>query len=166
MTLSNLTLAATLTLTALIAGLYYGYLCSVNPGLHKLSDAEYVAAMQSINRAIQNPVFFLSFFGTLVLLPVSAYLNYQPNSMRFYLLVAAAVLYATGSFGLTVVGNVPLNETLDKFDLQSANASGVHYARLAFEPAWNVFHSIRTFATIGSLVLAALACVQKSADLA
>jgi len=27
--------------------------------------------MQSINRAIQNPVFFISFFGALILLPVA-----------------------------------------------------------------------------------------------
>ena len=45
-------------LMALIAGLFYSFSVSVNPGLHKLSDSEYIKATKSINRAILNPFFF------------------------------------------------------------------------------------------------------------
>jgi uncharacterized membrane protein len=51
----------TATVTALIAGLFYAYTCSVNIGLGKLPDEGYIAAMQSINREILNLLFFVSF---------------------------------------------------------------------------------------------------------
>ena len=77
MTASNVILVVTATCTALIAGLLYAYSCSVIPGLKSLPDAEYIVTMQSINKAIQNPVFFISFMGTLVLLPITTYMNYS-----------------------------------------------------------------------------------------
>lgn len=84
MYISNLVLAATAILTALVAGLFYAYSCSVSPGLGRLPDAGYLSAMQSINRAIQNPVFFISFLGCLILLPLSTYLHYSsPVTLRF-----------------------------------------------------------------------------------
>ena len=163
MTASNIVLALALTSAALIAGLYYGYSCSVNPGLGKLPDAEYISAMQSINNAILNPVFFFSFMGTLVLLPLASYLNYNPmQPARFYLLVAAAALYLVGSFGVTLFGNVPLNDALAAFDLKSATATEIHTARLSFEPKWNNLHQIRTVASVICLVLTAFACLEKT----
>ena len=86
MTTTNIILTIAATTTALIAGLLYAYSCSVNIGLGRLADAEYISAMQSINKAIQNPLFFISFMGTLLLLPLCTYLNYgQPLSNRFWL---------------------------------------------------------------------------------
>ncbi len=74
MKMATLLLLGTAVLTALIAGLFYAYSCSVVLGLGKLSDAEYLKAMQNINREILNPVFFMmSFMGTAILLPVSAF---------------------------------------------------------------------------------------------
>ena len=59
-----LTLAgATFTTGLIIAGVFYAYAVSVNLGLATQPDADYVAAMQVINERIQNPLFFLSFFG-------------------------------------------------------------------------------------------------------
>ena len=72
LTPQNSLLFLSVLLSGLIMGLLYGYACSVNPGLNKLSDAEYLRAMQSINTAIQNPVFFISFMGTLFILPVTS----------------------------------------------------------------------------------------------
>ncbi len=61
MTVVNIILLITATLTGLSAGLFYAYACSVNSGLGRLPDREYLAAMQSINREILNPVFFAGF---------------------------------------------------------------------------------------------------------
>src|SRR6185436_7442102 len=121
LTLPVIILVVAATTTALMAGLFYAYSCSVNLGLGRLPDAEYLAAMQSINKAIQNPVFFISFFGTLAMLPLSAYLHYgQPPYMRFWCLLTATIVYLIGVFGVTIFGNVPLNETLAVFNLHSA----------------------------------------------
>jgi hypothetical protein len=61
-----LTLAGATLTTGLIAGVFYAYAVSVNLGLAAQPDAAHVAAMQAINERIQNPVFFLSFFGAVL----------------------------------------------------------------------------------------------------
>ena len=160
MTVSNLLLELTATCTALIAGLLYSYSCSVMPGLKSLPDSEFIAVMQSINRAIQNPVFFISFMGTLLLLPVSTYMHYsQPLSSRFWLLLIATIFYLAGVFSVTAFGNIPLNNTLDKFDLLNAPAEAIHLQRISFEARWNNLHTVRTISSIVALILVITACV-------
>ncbi len=162
MNLPNLSLILAVIASALIAGLYYAYSCSVNPGLAKLPDAQYVSAMQSINESILNPAFFMSFFGTLILLPAATYFNYNPfEPMRFWLLVAASVCYAAGSFGVTLFGNLPLNDMLAAVDLKSATEAKIHSVRAMYEAKWNAFHSVRTAFSVLALVLSAIACAIK-----
>jgi uncharacterized membrane protein len=129
---SNIILVLAALSTALMAGLFYSYSCSVNPGLVRLGDKEYLMAMQSINRAILNPAFFSAFIGSLVLLPLSAYLNYNPQSVRFWLLCVAACTYAIGLFGVTMFGNVPLNEMLDKFSISASSIEEITAMRKLF----------------------------------
>lgn len=163
MTIANIILALTTLTTALIAGLLYAYSCSVNAGLGQLSDANYILAMQSINRAIQNPLFLMSFMGTLILLPISTYLHYgQPQLNRFYFLLFATIIYAIGVIGVTAFGNVPLNNILDKFNVASNNADLIAFERAKFENSWNQWHLIRTIAAVITLILVILACLNKN----
>lgn len=161
MTVVNIILLITATLTGLSAGLLYAYACSVNLGLGRLPDREYLSAMQSINKEILNPLFFVGFFGAFILLFVSAYLNYrQPASSRFIFLLVAALVYAIGVFGVTSFGNVPLNDGLAKVNLQSSSLAEISKLRISFEVPWNRLHSIRTIASVISLVLVILACLK------
>lgn len=158
----NVLLLITATLTGLSAGLLYAYACSVNLGLGRLPDKEYLAAMQSINKEILNPVFFMGFFGALILLPVTSFLNYsQPVTSRFIFLIVATLIYATGTFGVTAFGNVPLNNVLAKINLQSISSAEISKIRIDFEGPWNRLHNIRTVASIISLVFVILACLSK-----
>ena len=158
MSIVNIILIITATSTGLIAGLFYAYSCSVNPGLAGLPDAQYVAAMQSISSAILNPVFFASFLGTLILLPLSCYLNFlPPYSQRFVFLLAAALIYIIGSFGVTIFGNVPLNDALGRINLKTASTEEISNARIAFENLWNRLHSVRTLASMASFILVVIA---------
>ena len=120
---------------------------------------EYLTAMQSINRAILNPLFYISFFGALVLLPLNAYLQFHPHSIKFMLLAGAAALYIIGLFGVTVAGNVPLNNMLDGVDLGSVSADKLAFIRKAFENPWNQWHAVRTVAVFLSLVLAVIGSI-------
>jgi uncharacterized membrane protein len=154
MVLESIILVIAGSLTALVTGLFYGYSVSVNGGLHRLNDPEYVKAMQSINAVIQNPIFFVSFIGPVILLPLSAFLQRDTNSMQFALLLASSTLYIAGSFGLTMVGNVPLNVRLAKFDASKASSGNeIAQARARFEKPWNRLHAIRTIASIAATVL-------------
>ena len=163
MTVSNVILVLTTTCVALMAGLFYSYSCSVVLGLKLLPDAAYIASMQSINKAIQNPVFFISFIGSLLLLPVSTYLNYyQSPPMHFWLLLAATIVYFIGAFGVTALGNIPLNNALEKFDLLHASRETISLQRITFEARWNNLNVIRTISSIISLVLLIIACINSN----
>lgn len=160
MTLSNILLAFAVVATALMAGLFYSYSCSVIPGLAKLNDAGYLSAMQSINRAIQNPAFFSAFFGALLLLPLAAWANYGvPVTPRFWWLVAGTMAYGIGLFGITVLCNVPLNNLLDGFEINSATPQQLAEMRLRFEQPWNFWNVVRTIAVILALVCSVIACL-------
>ncbi|ROI05136.1 DUF1772 domain-containing protein [Chryseobacterium sp. G0240] len=157
MKMATLLLLITAVLTALIAGLFYAYSCSVVLGLGKLSDIEYLKAMQSINREILNPVFFLSFMGTAVLLPVSTFVfRGQP---AFIFLLTASLAYLIGVFGITVGGNVPMNDVLDRFDISGAATEAVRKMRDSFERRWNLLNNIRTFFSVITIALVVCACI-------
>ena len=156
-------LGVTATATALMSGLFFAFSWAVMPGLKRLPDASYIMAMQSINRAIQNPLFFAAFFGAALLLPLSTYLDYspvKPLSVRFWLLLAASGIYIVGVIGVTIGGNVPLNETLDAFDVQSASISDILDQRHAFEFPWSRFHMIRSGASFLAILLVVAACLR------
>lgn len=160
MTLIDTLLILTGTLTALLAGVFFGYAVSVNGGLHRLKDAEYVRAMRSINIVIQNFLFFLSFMGPVVLLPLVTFLTRNDaDSTRFMLLLAASVVYIVGSFGLTVAGNVPLNDKLAKVNVNTASETDIATARRQFEQPWNRLHAVRTLASIAATVFVFAACL-------
>lgn len=140
--------------SALLTGLLYGYSCSVNPGLGKLPDTMYLEAMQSINREILNPWFFASFIGTLILLPAAAWHSYvHAPKISFLLITAAALVYIIGVFGITAAGNVPLNESLAKFNISMANQVSISAQRKLFEARWNNYHTLRTLCAILTLIL-------------
>jgi len=144
--------------TGLMSGLFFSYSTSVSPGLKNISDTACLASMQSINRAILNPVFFFVFFGALLFLPLNGYLQFEkPMKVSSGLFFAAAIVYIIGAFGVTVLGNIPLNNTLDKFNLSNASADGMRSMRNLFETRWNNLNLIRTVASTISFSLLILA---------
>lgn len=146
--------------TGLIAGLFYAYSCSVNAGLGRLPDAQYIAAMQSINEAIINPLFMSTFMGTLLLLPACTFIHYSsPPTSRFYWLLLALVIYTVGVFGITIAGNVPLNNALAKADLNMLSPEKIRAQRELFEGPWNKLHRIRSIAAVLTLLCVIMACV-------
>jgi uncharacterized membrane protein len=163
--METITLAITATMTALMAGLFFAWSVSVVPGLARLSDHEYVAAFQAMNRAIQNPIFLFCFMGVAIALPLCAWMQFDLKSLRFWFLVAAVASYWIGVIGVTMIGNVPMNETLDGFQLQGANAAEVAQARLNFEAPWNKLNMIRTIASTVSILFVVLSCLVTEKDI-
>lgn len=158
--LSDVLLVIAATSTALMAGLFFAWSCSVTIGIARLPDNGYIAAFQSMNRAILNLVFLACFMGTLLLLPVVTFMHYTPNpSGRFWFLLAASVLYGLGVFGVTMAFNVPMNETLDKFPLQTASPQEMAALRAWFEGRWNNLNMVRTIAGTLSVICVIIACM-------
>lgn len=154
LSLGNIFQIGAVLLTGLLAGLFYGYDCSVIKGLGNLPAKEYLSAFQSINKAILNPYFFISFMGSLVVLPIATWILYKGASpVTFCFLVAATIIYVIAVFGVTIFGNVPLNNALDVFDITTADAYSMEEMRLKFESSWNTLHHIRTYASMLAFLL-------------
>lgn len=146
--------------TALMAGFFYSWSCSVIPGLALLPNVAYLQTMQSINRAIQNPVFFAGFMGTAILLPLCVWKQWGGAGSG--LLLAAAICYWIGVMGVTVFGNVPLNNMLDGAQLSATSQQRLAELRTAFEQPWVRLNTIRTGASIAALALVLLAMLRSS----
>ena len=155
MNLLKLTEIAALLCTGLLAGVFFAFEIAVNPALHRLSDMGYLSAMQHTNRIIQNPAFLLVFMAPVLLLPLAAWQHWGKMPGSFYWLAAVA-LYVSAVFGVTVFFNVPLNELLDKFDLNNASQADVQAMREHYEIPWNRWHTLRTWAAVGAFLLAIL----------
>lgn len=157
---SKLILILAALAAALMAGLFYAWSVSVMPGIGRLSDKGFLSAMQAMNKAIMNPLFFLAFFGAALLLPVTVLQHYgRPASVRFWLLLAACLCYLLGVMGVTIAANVPLNNTLDVFNVSTAGPSELRAMRSDFEGPWNRWNHIRTVCAILTALLVIIACL-------
>lgn len=164
--MGNLTLACAVLTTGLMAGVFYAYAVSVNLGLTEQPDATYVATMNEINEKIQNPAFLPIFFGA-VLFPfaaLAASYSPRPRSGRFWLISLACVTYVGGSFLVTALVNVPLNEELARVPA-GASAGELARARAAYEAPWNFWNGVRgLFSTLAFLALIEACLLREDRD--
>lgn len=152
--MERILLLGTTVLVALTAGLFYAWSCSVMPGLARLADTPYLHAMQAMNRAILNPMFFLSFLGSTVLLPLCAWQQTRELGVQgATLVIAAALIHVVGMFGVTVLGNVPLNNILDATDIGRADANELARLRGLFQSTWVRLNMVRACAATLALIL-------------
>ena len=152
----SFTLFIAVSLTGLSAGLFYAWMVSVIPGTRKVLDLTYLESMQSINRAILNPAFYLIFMGSPLVLAISTFQQFN-SGPKFWLLLAATLIYILGTFGVTVFGNVRLNDALDVLDLASLGEIEIKSFRESYEGKWNRLHWIRTVFAVLAFVFSVLA---------
>ena len=155
----GLTLACAVLTTGLMAGVFYAYAVSVNLGLAEQPDASYVATMNEINEKIQNPLFVPVFFGA-VAFPLAALIAHLPHrrSGRFRLIFLCCALYFGGSFLVTVLANIPLNEELARVSAD-APADELARARAAYEGPWNFWNGVRALFSAAAFVVLIVACL-------
>lgn len=158
-------LGASIVATGLMSGLWYGWTVSVIPGTRRIPDTSYVATMQNINKAIINPAFIIPFLGIPLLLGGAALLQFRAgDNRRGWLLAGAAATYVVGVLGVTIGGNVPLNDALDTFDLARSTEEAIAIRRNSYETPWNRWHYLRTSANVGSFILASAAAITAATD--
>lgn len=150
----------TLTLVAalgcgLMAGVFFAFSVSVMKALARLPSAEGIAAMQSINVAIINPVFLAAFLGTAavcVLVIIASLLRWHdPGAV--YLLIGGA-LYLVGSLLVTLVFNVPKNEALASIARADPEGASLWTDYLSKWTAWNHVRTAAALAAAASFSIA------------
>jgi len=147
-------LAIAILFTGLMAGIFFTWSNAVKPGIGKLSDIEYLTALQSMNRVILNNTFKLVFIGAVIavaLVPIF-YFNLYPKNI-FWLFISALIIYWVGAFGVTIFGNIPLNEILDKSNLESMTLSEIKALRISIEAKWNNLNLIRSVSSFITFIL-------------
>ncbi len=141
--------------TGVMAGVFCAFSTLVMRGLGSLPAAQGVAAMNAINTTAMLPAFMLVFVGSAVLCAVIAVVTFVlwPDEGTVALLLGSA-LYLFGSFGVTMVANVPRNDTLLKLDPGTSEAA-------AYWPTyireWTVWNHVRMIAAAGAAVSYVLA---------
>jgi uncharacterized membrane protein len=141
--------------SALVAGIFFAFSTFIMRALARLSPAQEIAAMQSINVAVMNKWFFAPFFGTAVCcltLSISCVFRWQgPTAM--YLLIGS-LLYLLGTILVTIVCNVPLNDSLAAVDPASTNAGQVWANYVTTWTAWNHVRTITALAAAAAFTAA------------
>jgi uncharacterized membrane protein len=138
----------------LMAGVFLAFSSFVMSALARLPPPQGIAAMQAINVRAVTPVFMSVFFGTAVLcafLAVAALLS--PRTPGDGFLLSGALCYLVGSFLVTAVVNVPLNNRLAAAD-PTADAAATLWSRyLRTWTAWNHVRTVASLAATGMLTL-------------
>ena len=132
---------------SLVTGFIFTYAIIVMPGLSKLSDKEFLKAFQVTDAVIQNkqPIFMLIWVGSIVsvlsLILISiAYVGLSET----WLIVLVALIYLLGVQGITILIHLPLNNQIQKLNLEKLKDENLRDERLNFENKWNFFNNIRT----------------------
>ena len=135
----------------LVGGIFFAFSTFVMAALGRLPSDQGIAAMNSINVTVINPLFFLAFFGTgllCLLLAGGSFVWWDQLSGK--LVLAAAVIYLAGCIGITMAFNVPLNNALAAVAMGTPEATALWSLYLDKWTAWN------TVRTVAPLVSAAL----------
>lgn len=158
---SNLSLFTATLLIGLTAGLCFTWGNAVTPGIGQLNDLGYLQAFQKMNRSIENPLFFVVFFGSFLVGIAAIFTNKGVSPEHFRLVLLAISLYFLGVVLVTIFGNVPLNQILDKTDLANSSLEELRALRERFENPWNRFHIIRIITSMISFALLLIASIGK-----
>ena len=152
--LFTLTLATALA-CAVVAGVFFAFSNFVMRALATIAPAAGIAAMQSINRVVLNPLFLMIFVGTaaacVALLALSLWRWPAPGAAC---LALGGLFYLVGTFGVTMTFNVPRNETLARIDASAPEAVAPWRAYVV---AWTRWNHVRTAAALIAAALLTLA---------
>jgi uncharacterized membrane protein len=141
--------------SGLIAGVLFVFSISIMAAFARIPAAEGIRAMQTINRTILNPLFMVTFIGPAVLsaaLSLLVLLGKAGENGAWIL--AASLFYILGTFLVTVLGNVPMNEKLDTIDPGSGDAYWQSYLR-----RWTRLNHFRTATALVACALFAIALI-------
>ena len=146
-------------LCALVTGFIFTYAVVVMPGFAKLDDRDFIRAFQVTDGVIQNnqPLFMLAWVGSIVSVVATMILGFiEHHGIERWTVFAIGFVYLLGVQGITIRIHLPLNNRLQRLEIDEMDPESLSKERDKFETRWNYFNNIRTliaFAVSFSLLL-------------
>ena len=153
MDMLDVTLIFSITLCSLVSGFILTYSIVVMPGLSNLNDKDFLKAFQVTDAVIQNnqPLFMFTWIGSIVAILTTIVASLiTAGLLEFWLIILVGAAYLLGVQGITVAIHIPLNNHIQKLNIEELNDKTLAYERKNFEAKWNFFNKIRTFVAISA----------------
>lgn len=132
---------------SLVTGFIFTYAVIVMPGFSKLNDKDFIRAFQVTDNVIQNnqPLFMLIWIGSILsMISTIAFSIFNINADYSILIMSTGFFYLIGVQGLTISIHIPLNNKIQKIDVDKEDELKLNEVRKEFEIKWNYYNRIRT----------------------
>jgi uncharacterized membrane protein len=133
-----------IVLLALVMGVFWGTWFTLTRSIDTFSAAEFVDIGKTIIANVRTPMRILMPL-TLILVATATWLTPDKRSAAFYLRVAALLL-AVAALVITVGVEVPIDNQIKTWTATTMPAGWE-----VLRARWQMFHTLRTFASIGAL---------------
>ena len=131
----------------LVTGFVLTYAIVVMPGLSRLTDRTFLRTFQVTDEIIQNnqPIFMLIWVGSIIsvittIITSIVYVDF-PDALLTFLV---CIIYLLGVQGVTFIIHIPLNNHVQKLQVDKLEDQEVSQERSMFEARWNKFNYIRS----------------------
>jgi uncharacterized membrane protein len=117
------------------------------PGFSKLNDKEFVRAFQVTDGIIQDnqPIFMFIWIGSIVsTLCMIIIALITLGIADSWIILATGTIYLLGVQGITLAVHLPLNNNIQKLDVEKIASQILAEERSKFEKKWHYFNNIRT----------------------
>ena len=141
---------------SLVGGFIFTYAIIVMPGLSNLNDKDFLRAFQVTDAVIQNkqPLLMFTWIGSIVAMLTTLLVSLVSVGLpETWLILLIGVAYLLGVQGITVAIHIPLNNHIQKIEIDALNNDMLANERLKFETRWNFFNYIRTSIALSVSVL-------------
>ena len=149
----EISLIFAILLCSLVSGFIFTYSIVVMPGLSNLNDKDFLKAFQVTDALIQNnqPLFMFTWIGSIVAILTTIVASLiTVGLLESWLIILVGAAYLLGVQGITVAIHIPLNNHIQKLNIDELNDKTLAYERKNFEAKWNFFNKIRTFVAISA----------------
>ncbi|MEO0616207.1 MAG: anthrone oxygenase family protein [Pseudomonadota bacterium] len=144
--------------SALVAGVFQSFSDFVMAGLARARPAGGIESMQQLNQTVLRSVFLTTFLFLVPLTTAFAVYSFVAlTGPARLLIIAAAALYVTSVFLVTMFGNVPMNNRLAAL-AHDSDAAREYWQR--YTTNWTRWNHIRTLGAAATAALYLLAITQ------
>ena len=143
----DISLIFSILFCSLVGGFIFTYSIVVMPGLSNLNDKDFLKAFQVTDAVIQNnqPLFMFTWIGSIVAILTTIAASFVTVGLsEAWLIVLVGAAYLLGVQGITVIIHIPLNNHIQKLNIEELNDKTLGDERLKFETKWNFFNKMRT----------------------